>query len=832
MIEASKLARVNDVQSTGSSEVASKRISCKQCGKTVQSSWHLNPFRHKCFIKQEIVESSETGQDNIKCELCGTVLKSIWYLNRHTCGGRKDNLNGYEDQVHECKVCNSKHDDLSTLVSHYTREHYWEKLKEEFSTWLTRCSICLLEFPNNEHLVYHMGNFHRKFQKYLQQDGHDFFQLFGRFKLERFICGIESCGRESQNLTQLKLHLSTSHFSKKLSREFPEGGHSPCISACPKIFPNEAKRLYHIGSTHNECLKFAALDFKEDELSFSTFYDLEALRMGVIYEKEDQKRMKGKRPKFRIGAIKPAGWNNYSCGKCKKAYRTRIRLKYHLAFYHYKDKLMKTYAGTVCGICEKVCESNQLLLRHVAFKHDSVIAYLLGKEGLLLPRKLKKNEQVVLNVKPEDEESEQGNVSYTPEVPFVSVKMEPIDDDDDTSKKNERLPEAFLNKQCQICLKEFQNNYNLRVHYVSVHYSKMVPEDPDSIATCSVCSTYVEPKKGSLKGGMFNHYAVYHWDILLEHMEEDKLWVAKSKIFSLGDNGYNVKKLKINIKMTEEVKHKAEILIAKKLKREKMKKKKLLQDSFQIKLNSQISIAKPSEPKLPLVELMTCFLCKKDFNESGQNTLLSHFSKEHYRLELEHNYITRPGMTWATDKRCPQCFKIVETKQDLIYHIGVEHRAVEKFLPEKYRLPTIIEKELSFPCPLKNCSSDKETKKALLVHLLIIHYQADMEKEFAALFKQEEKKKCPMCNMGLLDNYLGYMKHIAVEHAYVMNFVKRDINEDNIKRDDNEQPLTVDSPVDVGNNKHEQGKLFLFLYISLLFSFHSRRNNNFRNYYN
>merc|ERR1711915_994294 len=189
------------------------------------------------------------------------------------------------------------------------------------------------------------------------------------------------------------------------------------------------------------------------------------------------------------------------------------------------------------------------------------------------------------------------------------------------------------------------------------------------------------------------------------------------------------------------------------------------------------------EPKLPLEELLKCFLCHKDFNILGQDALLAHFSEEHYRLELEHNYITRPGMMWTTDKRCPKCLKIVESKENFLFHIGVEHRSVEEYLPEKYKLPKVEPKEISFPCPLKDCSSEKETKKALLVHLLTVHYQKDMDIEFGDGFRNNENKKCPKCKMTLLDNYLGYMKHIAVEHAHVMNFVERDLkeNKDTVK---------------------------------------------------
>jgi len=536
-------------------------------------------------------------------------------------------------------------------------------------------------------------------------------------------------------------------------------------------------------------------------------------KKGVIYENE-KTGVKGKKTE---GEIKPG--NNFNCGKCKKDCRTRQLLNYHLVFHHYKDKLKKAYPDNVCGICDKVLETNHHLLQHVAFKHDSVITNLLRKDGLTFPSKEGKIKKTMEKAYIEYIEVD---VPSTTEDTKLSIKMESLEEKDASKKKPPRVPEAFSINQCQICLKEFQQHQSIRIHYISQHFSKMIPEDADSMESCSICSASIELRNGSLRYGMITHLAFLHWDILLKHMEEENLWVGKSKIFSLGENGYKIKKMKIDIKYTKELKLESDIVLAKKLRHEQMKKKKMLKRSFTTKIESQISLEKPeqmkkkkiiqatfltkidsqispekpSELKLPLEELMICFLCKKDFNNSGQNALLSHFSEEHYRLELEHNYITMPGMTWATDKKCPQCLKMVEKKQDFVYHIGVEHRAVQNFLPKKYQLSIVTEKELSFPCPLKNCSSDKETKKALLRHLYMEHYQTDMEKEFGALFKKQENKKCPKCNMTLLDNFIGYMKHIAVEHAYVMNFVERDLNGESINNDDNKSnknpPIKVD----------------------------------------
>ena len=84
---------------------------------------------------------------------------------------------------------------------------------------------------------------------------------------------------------------------------------------------------------------------------------------------------------------------------------------------------------------------------------------------------------------------------------------------------------------------------------------------------------------------------------------------------------------------------------------------------------------------------MKCFLCFEDFNSKGVKALLTHYSKDHYRLELEHNFITRSGKTWNDDKRCQECFINIQSREEYLQHIGVYHRMVDRELPAKYRLP-------------------------------------------------------------------------------------------------------------------------------------------------
>ena len=70
----------------------------------------------------------------------------------------------------------------------------------------------------------------------------------------------------------------------------------------------------------------------------------------------------------------------------------------------------------------------------------------------------------------------------------------------------------------------------------------------------------------------------------------------------------------------------------------------------------------------------------------------------------------------------------------------------------RYRIPETVKyqsQERTFPCPLGSCSALKETQKALLVHLLIVHYKADMDSRYGADFKLNPKK-CPVCSAVLL----------------------------------------------------------------------------------
>ena len=49
-----------------------------------------------------------------------------------------------------------------------------------------------------------------------------------------------------------------------------------------------------------------------------------------------------------------------------------------------------------------------------------------------------------------------------------------------------------------------------------------------------------------------------------------------------------------------------------------------------------------------------------------------------------------------------------------------------------------------------------------------------MESRYGATFRKEPGR-CPICSAALLQDFVCYMKHLAVEHKVVMAFVERDL---------------------------------------------------------
>ena len=58
-----------------------------------------------------------------------------------------------------------------------------------------------------------------------------------------------------------------------------------------------------------------------------------------------------------------------------------------------------------------------------------------------------------------------------------------------------------------------------------------------------------------------------------------------------------------------------------------------------------------------------------------------------------------------------------------------------------------------------------------------------MELRYGATFRKEPGR-CPICSAALLQDFVCYMKHLAVEHKVVMTFVERDLEAPKLREEE------------------------------------------------
>ena len=245
---------------------------CSLCQAPLTSEWFRHPRRHKC-----------PSATQAHCTLCSAPVSSPWYLppSRHGCAAVSSTTSAQEPQsdkssaaarkrsrsssVHskvtefQCEKCVDTFTSLVALRSHYTVSHYWERIASQFSSWGSRCYICLRAFQSSDQLVRHMGNFHSFVDQCLIKENLNFISVENTLKLLSLECGL--CGEIKGTSSDLKIHLSFAHFSKELGREFPGDSNSPSkrskrCGRCSKMFTNNYNRIKHIGAFQDQVLKY------------------------------------------------------------------------------------------------------------------------------------------------------------------------------------------------------------------------------------------------------------------------------------------------------------------------------------------------------------------------------------------------------------------------------------------------------------------------------------------------------------------------------------------------------------------------------------------------
>jgi len=736
--------KFNEVFSSSDDESSTEEKSptCKECNKQVKSDWHLHPSRHSCTVK---VDKSPTKQENKP-----SPSKLEIPLVTRTCPVCKK----------ECKA-------RSVMKDHVLRNHYGEQVNELYPG--QSCKICGKDF--NMRVVYlrHLSHAHETLlEALLNNDGLALPPKSTETKVDEqapapalvtddfYQC--PKCSEKFKRRPNLKSHIARAHFKEKLSRTNPGTKCNICDEECD----NQANIIKHITKKHEKVIQFLlnkeglslpapenkAASVKTPNKSPQKNIDKEKIMNNDKLTKSEKNTERPHNSSHDDG--KKA--KNLKCPKCEYRCNTMSDIKGHIGMQHYRQKLSTTYPGKTCPMCEKEFLSEEKLLRHICKKHRKIIEFLLGKDGLSLPS-------------PGKDDTD----NHTNAVPPKKTEK-PSESRESPSEPHEENMSELWRYNCLFCSKDLSKGICLAVrHYLGSHFKETLKKDSEGLKDyqCHICDYEAPSSKPAV--AYYSHLGK-HPEIIDKYLKNAGFF-SFSPSFSIDECGYKAKKLRVDVSDSQAAKLKARSLS--------------LSENEDVEENSPaVEVSEPEpepEPMLPLEMLLRCFLCKKDFNtDGGVKGLLSHYSKDHYRLELEHNYITKSGQTWSQDRKCEECFVNIPIREDYLQHIGVEHRRVEQFLPTKYKLPPdsvqVVSKvkEQTFKCPVEDCDTEKETKKSLLVHLLMIHFNKNMELEYKETFQKMNIKKCPECSMSLLDNYLGFIKHLAVDHEKVMKYVKEE----------------------------------------------------------
>jgi len=102
-----------------------------------------------------------------------------------------------------------------------------------------------------------------------------------------------------------------------------------------------------------------------------------------------------------------------------------------------------------------------------------------------------------------------------------------------------------------------------------------------------------------------------------------------------------------------------------------------------------------------------------------------------------------------------------------------ENNNTDNVVPIKGSIKDIVQFEPTplHECPLTNCARQCRSKADLQVHLAMSHYKEELEKEYIT---DCGETRCKVCEKILPGNKQGFLKHMAVDHNVVMDYVERD----------------------------------------------------------
>jgi len=290
-----------------------------------------------------------------------------------------------------CQICHKKFEKFSKLKTHYTRDHYWFKLNEQYARFDRSCYICMKKFPTTDHLLQHMGNFHAclTLDEYLKSEGRPILTIEWTVKLLNQSCPFPNCTTERKTSALLKDHLATKHFASQLKKEFPaEKSKNIKCAKCSKMFRNKRLRIGHIGAFHDEVLKYAGDMIEVDAIDRNIIPENDFDDGACGEDIEDPYQIKTETEANTTlfeGSIKEEEVFICSLENCVEECSSKQNYALHLYREHYKEIMLQDFKKTLdecpgrCPVCNKDLgewRGQNESLEHMAVDHEYVMKYL------------------------------------------------------------------------------------------------------------------------------------------------------------------------------------------------------------------------------------------------------------------------------------------------------------------------------------------------------------------------------------------------------------------------------------------------------------------------
>ncbi len=553
-------------------------------------------------------------------------------------------LSEREQVRQKCVLCPKTFTKWHSLKAHLAENHFKNKFLTLSGSSLTKCGICGKGFNSPKSLgatsgiSYHLAFTHGLLEQLIPDDlkalrsGQKLQPTKGLLKIKeemkqakRDITPTELkcpvCGYFLKTLRGLQYHIVQSHLKEEFLNE--SGSSETMCGICDQQFANDGVGLsmdtsiaWHVASTHDLLGQY----IPGDGSSTSSGHTMQLT--------QDEHKLKSMRRQ---------------CFLCPNDYKTLRGLRHHLAYHHFRDKLL-TYSGStedMCNICDKSFKTgrqqssmNATITWHLAFTHDLLKQWVPDQLDILsLPHKRPQSPKQSLEI--ENKICQSNLENNTCKVPHGSSQS----------------------KSCFLCPNKFKDLRYLKHHLAKTHFGQELLNKSESSSTkCGICN-----KVFSADEDDSNLYKTITWHLAFMHgligqlLPQDwtkSIWLEK-----------------IN-------------LVTESLAEEKKKKKKQetrKNNGSKKKETRKNNGSKKKEPMVHSKKRKPCFLCSSDYK--SLRGLRRHLARDHFGEKLLQESL-------SSRDECGICSKQFKHEDgalaSITWHLAFTHDLLRKWIPQEF----------------------------------------------------------------------------------------------------------------------------------------------------